>query len=102
MRAMKWMSASVLGLFLVTASTAVAQGNGKGHGKGHDKHGDDDDQGEHYYNHHDQDSFHEWYAQNENHLPPGLAKKDQLPPGLEKQLVRHTCCLRRHQIAPTW
>jgi hypothetical protein len=43
MRTMKWMSASVLGLFLVTASTAVAQGNGKGHGKGHDKHGDDDD-----------------------------------------------------------
>jgi hypothetical protein len=89
MRAMKWMSASVLGLFLVTASTAVAQGNGKGHGKGHDKRGDDDDQGEHYYKHHDQDTFHEWYTQNENHLPPGLAKKDQLPPGLEKQLVRH-------------
>jgi hypothetical protein len=82
------MSASVLGLFLLTASTALAQGNGKGHGKGHDKHGDGDDQGEHYYNHHDQDNFHEWYARNENHLPPGLTKKDRLPPGLEKQLVR--------------
>jgi hypothetical protein len=88
MSAIKWMSASVLGIFLATASTAMAQGNGKGHGKGHDKHGDDNDQGEHYYNHHDQETFHEWYVHNENRLPPGLAKKDQLPPGLEKQLVR--------------
>ena len=72
MRAMKWMSPSVLGLFLVTASTAVAQGNGKGHGKGHDKRGDDDDQGEHYYKHHDQDTFHEWYTQNESGAIGGM------------------------------
>ena len=87
MTATKWMSAGVLGIFLLTTSTAMAQGNGKGHGKGHDKHGDDD-QGEHYYNHYDQEAFHGWYMQHEDHLPPGLAKKDHLPPGLEKQLVR--------------
>jgi hypothetical protein len=29
-----------------------------------------------------------WYDQHENNLPPGLAKRDRLPPGLEKQLVR--------------
>ena len=29
--------------------------------KGHDKHGDHD-QGEHYYNHHDQEAFHRWYV----------------------------------------
>jgi hypothetical protein len=81
------MTASVLGIFLLIANPAMAQGNGKGHGKGHDKHGDDD-QGQYYYNHHDQEAFHGWYVQNENHLPPGLAKKDQLPLGLEKQLVR--------------
>jgi hypothetical protein len=80
--ATKWMSA-VLGICLLTTSTAMAQGNGKGHGKGHDKHGDDD-QGEHYYNHYDQEAFHGWYVQHEDHLPPGLAKKDHLPPGLEK------------------
>jgi hypothetical protein len=28
-----------------------------------------------------------WYVEHENHLPPGLAKKDRLPPGLERQLV---------------
>lgn len=87
MRATKWMAANVLGVFLLTANFAAAQGNGK-HGKGHDKHGDDDDQGQYYYNHLDQEAFHGWYVQNENHLPPGLAKKDQLSPGLEKQLVR--------------
>jgi hypothetical protein len=33
----------------------------------------------------------EWYAQpaNVRGLPPGLAKKDRLPPGLQKQLARN-------------
>ena len=34
MRAKRWMTASVLGIFLVTASSAMAQGNGNGNGKG--------------------------------------------------------------------
>jgi hypothetical protein len=46
--------------------------------------GGDDDQGEHYYNHYDQEAFHGWYKQHEDHLPPGLAKKEHLAPGLEK------------------
>ncbi len=29
-----------------------------------------------------------WYAGGHSGLPPGLSKKDQLPPGLEKQLCR--------------
>jgi hypothetical protein len=119
------MTASVLGIFLLTASSLMAQGNGngrgKGHGKGHDKHGDDDDQVGRYYNQHDQEEFHGWYLHNENHLPPGLAKKDHLPPGLENNwcgaerfhlackrrsspaLERSNgCCHRRHLIAQTW
>jgi hypothetical protein len=28
-----------------------------------------------------------WYHDHQNHLPPGLAKRDRLPPGLERQLV---------------
>jgi hypothetical protein len=65
------------------------QGNGNGHGKGHEKHGhDDDDRYDHYYRDHDQNMW-KWYGEHENHLPPGLAKKDRLPPGLEKQLVRN-------------
>jgi hypothetical protein len=27
-----------------------------------------------------------WYRDHESNLPPGLAKRDRLPPGLEKQL----------------
>ena len=30
-----------------------------------------------------------WYSESESHLPPGLAKKDRLPPGLERQLIRN-------------
>ena len=37
---------------------------------------------------HDRDEMRGWYDGHENNLPPGLAKKDRLPPGLEKQLVR--------------
>jgi hypothetical protein len=28
-----------------------------------------------------------WYREHQNNLPPGLAKRDRLPPGLERQLV---------------
>jgi hypothetical protein len=86
MKLMKWMIAGALGVFLVSANPAVnqAQDNGNGHGKGHNEHDRDDD----YYKHHDEEAVRGWYSENERHLPPGLAKKDQLPPGLEKQLVR--------------
>jgi len=89
MKFANWMIAGALGIFLVSAnpSTLLGQGNGNGHGKGHNKH-DNDDQSEHYYSQHYDEAARGWYHQNEGHLPPGLAKKDQLPPGLEKQLVR--------------
>ena len=85
MKLMKWMFAVPLSLLLLTAGSALAQGHGNG--KGHNKHGDDDDQDEHYYRDHDRD-IRGWYDNHQNDLPPGLAKKDRLPPGLEKQLVR--------------
>jgi hypothetical protein len=92
MKFMKWMIAGALGAFLVSANPAItrAQDNGNGHGKGHNKHDrdDDDEHSEHYYKHHEEEAVRGWYSENERHLPPGLAKKDQLPPGLEKQLVR--------------
>jgi hypothetical protein len=82
-------SAYAMTLFVFASSIAVgAQGNGNGHGngKGHSKHGDDDTQAG-YYRKNDGD-IRSWYNDHQNSLPPGLAKKDQLPPGLEKQLVR--------------
>ena len=92
MKFMKWMIAGALGVLLVSANPAAtqAQDDGNGHGKGHNKHDrdDDDEHSDHYYKHHDEEAVRGWYSENERHLPPGLAKKDQLPPGLEKQLVR--------------
>jgi len=68
---------------------------GHGHGKGHEKHDRDGDgdrgkgrenENRGHYRDHDRE-LHEWYRGHEDHLPPGLAKRDALPPGLERQLV---------------
>lgn len=93
---------ALLGLSL-SATIAAAQGNGHGH----DKH-DRDDDNERRYDRDDRDHGHGnghnkghghdrytdrdgdirgWYRTHYNHLPPGLAKRDRLPPGLERQLI---------------
>jgi hypothetical protein len=73
-----------LGIVLLPSLCMLAVGQGKGHGHGHNKH---DDEGGYAYTKHDRDVAWRWYQQHENGLPPGLAKKDRLPPGLEKQLA---------------
>lgn len=40
----------------------------------------------HYYREHDRE-LHAWYEGHHDHLPPGLATRDRLPPGLERQIV---------------
>ena len=91
MKSKKWMLGGALALCLVLGQRATAQGNSQGHGngKGHDKHdhGDDRDDDHGYYYGHEKD-IRVWYSDHGSDLPPGLAKKDRLPPGLEKQLVR--------------
>ena len=76
-----------LGIFCVTLALAgrfaLAQGQGHGHDK-HKKH----DADRYAYSDHDHDIIRAWYHDQGNNLPPGLAKKDRLPPGLEKQLER--------------
>jgi hypothetical protein len=62
-----------------------------GHGHGHD-HGNDREHGNGWghdqrrYSDHDRD-LRGWYHEHYRHLPPGLAKRDYLPPGLERQLI---------------
>ena len=79
MRPNLYLCASFLVLTLAS-SLALAQGHG------HGKHHDDDDR--YAYTDHDRDIIRGWYHEHESHLPPGLAKRDRLPPGLEKQLAR--------------
>jgi len=101
----KWLLVGSMALFLCLWQNAAfadhdrdggdeehGHGQGHGHGKGHEKHdreGDKDhDNGNHrgHYRDHDRE-LHDWYRGHEGHLPPGLAKRDALPPGLERQLV---------------
>lgn len=87
MKAPKWFFVSVMGSLIFAAGPVLAQDHDNGHGKGHEKHEAkwEDDDGYRYSRH--QEAIHDWYRESEHHLPPGLAKKDRLPPGLEKQLV---------------
>jgi Ni/Co efflux regulator RcnB len=102
-----WIRASAIATLSLTlsATIAVAQGNGHGHDK-HDRddhdqwrdrdrdedhgHGRDHGHGHAYghekYRDHDSD-IHGWYRAHYSHLPRGLAKRDRLAPGLERQLI---------------
>jgi hypothetical protein len=85
------LAGSTLAAMALASSFALAQGHGNGHGNGNghgkNKHGDDDDAVAYSFSNRDDDAMRDWYRDHRNSLPPGLAKKDRLPPGLEKQLV---------------
>ncbi len=66
---------------MFTAALTFAKGQGRNANK------QDDDDGP-YYGEQERRAINEWYADHASSLPPGLAKRDRLPPGLEKQLVR--------------
>ena len=89
--------------FALSSTLGLAQGHGNGHDK-HDRDDNDDrdrdrDHGhDHHdghgrnhewrsYSDHDRDEMRGWYREHYEHLPPGLAKRDRLTPGLERQLV---------------
>jgi Ni/Co efflux regulator RcnB len=88
MRSKFWLYAVAAAILLVPGSALAGDHD---HGKHHDRDDDDRDHHSRYYGDHDRDEMRGWYRDHEDHLPPGLAKKDRLPPGLEKQLrVRGT------------
>lgn len=93
MRMRWWMALFVASIFALTCNAARAQdkdhGNGHGHAYGHYKNHHDEDGDRGWYSQHDRDDMYSWYHEHEDHddLPPGLAKRDRLPPGLERQLV---------------
>jgi Ni/Co efflux regulator RcnB len=74
-------------MIFAMSGLTLADEHGHGHGKDHE----DGDRDRHYYSEHDRDQIRGWYHEHGDHLPPGLAKREQLPPGLERQLqVRGT------------
>ena len=88
-----WLRAGATAVLSLALSTTIAVA--QGHGHGHDKHDRDDDDnrghggghGHDRYSDHDRDQIRGWYRTHYSSLPPGLAKRDRLPPGLERQLV---------------
>ncbi|MDE3109485.1 MAG: hypothetical protein KGL02_06050 [Acidobacteriota bacterium] len=109
MKSKTWLCAVATAALVLGAGSVRAQGNGHGHGHGHGddddqswhgdhgkhgnhgRHGDrdwgrDDDRGQ-YYRGDDEGAIRNWYRDHYSNLPPGLAKRDELPPGLERQLI---------------
>jgi len=92
-----WLRVGVTGVLALALSTTIAVAQGQGHGHGYDKHDRDDDDNRGHgrargpdhdrYSDHDRDRIRGWYRTHYTTLPPGLAKRDRLPPGLERQLV---------------
>ncbi len=81
MRIGRWIAAFTVAAFVFAGAKGFAQGHGRGHDK--DKH---EAQHEVRYSTHDREAVEIWYHDHRGHLPPGLAKRDELPPGLERQL----------------
>ena len=99
-----WLRASAVALVSLALSTtlALAQDHDRDHDRDddhwHDRDRDRDHDRDHererevvrheaYLDH--QREIREWYRAHYEHLPPGLAKRDRLPPGLERQIVVH-------------
>ena len=110
MPAKTWFRAGAVTIFSLALATTISFAqDDHDHGHGHEKHDRDfdDDHGhghdhergyerEHEhgrghdydrYSDHDRDAARGWYRAHYEHLPPGLAKRDRLPPGLERQIV---------------
>jgi hypothetical protein len=94
LRTKQWLCLIAVAIFLVPGSPILADGHGEhgDRGNGHYKdkrkdHDDADDRRGYGFASHDRDEIRVWYGENYRHLPPGLAKRDRLPPGLERQLV---------------
>jgi len=97
-----WLRASAVGLVALALSTtiAMAQDHDRDHDRDDDHWHDRDHDRDHdrpherevvrheaYVDH--QREIQEWYRAHYQHLPPGLAKRDRLPPELERQIVVH-------------
>jgi hypothetical protein len=75
----------------LAAQPGLAQGKGKAKGKNKDQAeaAQNDDRGVRIiFSVHDREIIRDYYRSPNSNLPPGLAKRGQLPPGLQKHLER--------------
>ena len=102
MKSSKWLRIFSIAILALSTSVIFAQEEGHGHGRGRDKHDNEDEDNDRKgnkehghegrghegrgYDDRDHEAMHGWYEGHRRNLPPGLAKKDRLPPGLERQL----------------
>jgi Ni/Co efflux regulator RcnB len=86
MKPIRWIVACGAVVLALTTVTAFAQEHGRGRDK--DKR-ESKRESKREFRHYDddRDALHNWYVGHRAHLPRGLAKRDELPPGLENQLV---------------
>ena len=105
-----WLRASAIALVSLALSTTIGvaqdhdrdhdrdndHSRDRDHDRDHDRDRDRDGDRQHerqvvrheaYVDH--QREIHEWYRAHHEHLPPGLAMRDRLPPVLERKIVVH-------------
>ena len=85
MRLKRLIFACTAALLVLASVTALPKQHGRGQGKGKHK---GEPVREYYYNDQYLPGLRSWYGERQGSLPPGLAKRDELPPGLARQLVR--------------
>ncbi len=88
MRSKLWMYVVLAFLFLLGTLAFADHDHGRdehgqGHGRGHSR------EAHNRYDDHDRQEMRSYYHDHYRHLPPGLAKKDRLPPGWERRLRVH-------------
>lgn len=85
--------ASLMFAVLLISTLVAAQGRGNGHGKGNPHNNDNDSSdvvGRYVFSRTDRVRISDCLnGGGSEGLPPGLAKRDRLPPGLERQLQRN-------------
>ena len=104
MSAKTWFRVGAIAVVSLAFATTISFAQDD-HGHGHEKHDRDydDDHGHDHergyerehgrghdhdrYSDHDREAARGWYHEHYQHLPPGLAKRDRLPPRLERQIV---------------
>lgn len=84
MKSTRWIACCAAMVLALASATAFAKEHGKGHGKDKQKRVSAK---EFRYSDYDREGAFAWYKGRGSNLPPGLAKRDELPPGLEQQLV---------------